>query len=171
LLNNLSIIPSIIIALLKDIDFSNNIYYKIKKYTCERGASIFYNMPFGEYFDSVINITSYYPKFSYTTYKSDCGIFVKKGENFIDYKFNMYAPKPLKIGTKILIDKTISNKEPYTITKIIKYDSEKRMDVIDASWYGSYKHVSYEIYFDKPIDIPTFPKLWIVDSHEHDIKL
>lgn len=171
-LNILKISPLEIIGSLKDIDFSNNIYYKIRKQIYSQGAQLTYNNNMFSMHDAnVINITSYYPKFSYTSYNKNCGTYNKISDNCINYRFTSHSPNPLPIGTKILIDTNISNKELYTITKIIKYNNDKKMEVQDADWYGLYSPVKYEIYFDKPIAVPNYSRFWVVESSEHDIKI
>jgi hypothetical protein len=170
LLNSLSgIEPLTIISFLIDINFKSNIYYKLKKQAYAYNMGIIYKLP-STLSSSCIVIHNYYPNFNYTLYfriKAS----IKLCEFGIELEFdNNYNSKCIKLNDKIIIG-TDSKVQPYTITKIFKYHNGQKVEIDNANHYIHYPKITYEIYFDRPVEMPCNGNIYVVKDCEHLIEL
>lgn len=165
LLNILHTSPLKNVMLLDEIDFSSNIYYELYKHQYQNHSYLSSDTLPPKNDNSII-ISSYYPILKYTCYDMiKCRI--SKFENYyVDICLNEHFICNISVGTKIIIG-DVTNTEYHTITKIIKYSEDQKIEIPHLYHISYPKQINYELHFDKQIHHSS--KLWKLTTYEYKI--
>lgn len=170
------------ILLLMKHDFKSKFYYDIVNHFTSKPSYIEFgvsNTKYGTFVshnDTVYNVSSYYPVFSYHEFKKFNNGVAKIDNNTLKISnVNIYNFIEISVGTKIVFGHTfIASKcleNYYTVTKIIANYNNHIFDVDTIHHINPQsKYMTYEITLDK--DINDFDNtIWTLSFKTHDVVL
>ena len=175
LLNVAHIIPTKVLELLSDIDFSSNIYNTVHHFAKITNAEIILEKN-GKFTvnKSKLLIKSYYPLFQCLMINKINAHVINAYKNIMVITIN-YLYSPITIGTRLLLgdiitDMTLNN--IYTVINIVKRSNNNKIKVssVENNSLTQLSTISFELFFDKIVlNNKRGPIMWSIECIDHNI--